>query len=230
MNDDEELGQSFAFGDEDDDDKHAEEGSDAVKGKDGSSQKRKHAAVIKTVQQKKRKRRSIKEEKNPREWSTEEWTEWLGDVLPSETTVLHTLRPGNHNLSEVVRRNVRGKGLNVVVVCSSASRCADVARELRSTGSVTKLFGKHMNVDDQARRLSRSSKQIAVGTAQRLEALHNIVGGLPFVQNAEPLILIDAHPDAKSYTPVSLPDAKHSLAHLLVSCSRAHPRLRVGAL
>lgn len=230
MNDDEELGQSFVFDDEDYDDKPAKEGSDTDTGKDRSKKKRKHAATIKTVQQKKGKRRSIKEAKNPRDWSSEEWTQWLGDVLPSETTVLRILRADNTNLGEVVRRHVRGRGLNVVVVCSSALRCADVARELRSTGSVAKLFGKHMNVEDQARRLSQSSKQIAVGTAQRLEALHTKVGGLPFIQNADPLILVDAQPDAKSYTPVSLHDAKDSLAHLLVACSRAYPRLRVGAV
>jgi hypothetical protein len=109
-------------------------------------------------------------------------------------------------------RGGRGRAVDVVVVCTSAKRAADLAKALRDHAKIRrafKLFGKHKDRKEQERALATLSPlpRVAVATPARLEALR---GKVPWAPGAE--LLIDGAPDAKGYTPFTQADAKGALA------------------
>ena len=85
-----------------------------------------------------------------------------------------------------------------------------MGRALRQKGvrGVLKLFGKHKDRAEQERTLAAGPlPRAAVATPARLEALR---GRVPWGPRA--VLLVDARPDAKSYTPFTAPDARADLA------------------
>lgn len=110
------------------------------------------------------------------------------------------------------------RGLDVVLVCASAKRAADVAKTLRKqkqVPEVLKLFGKHLKAADQAAQLEDAAKplpRVAVATPARLEVL---LDSVPWGRNAT--LLVDTRPDGKNYTPFTLPDAKAALARVVAA-------------
>lgn len=110
------------------------------------------------------------------------------------------------------------RGLDVVLVCASAKRAADVAKALRKqrqVPEVLKLFGKHLKAADQAAQLEDAAKplpRVAVATPARLEVL---LDSVPWGRNAT--LLVDTRPDGKNYTPFTLPDAKAALARVVAA-------------
>jgi protein CMS1 len=60
-----------------------------------------------------------------------------------------------------------------LIVCSSALRCIELARELRDQQQLSnvELFGKHKKASEQAAILSSRTCGVVVGTPQRIQTL-----------------------------------------------------------
>ncbi|KAJ8605353.1 hypothetical protein CTAYLR_002337 [Chrysophaeum taylorii] len=226
MNDDEELGQSYMLEEVEEDDEGAEVIIADEPKKGEKTKKRKDAEK---PEKKTKKRKKTKVEVSPREWDGEAWNAWLRGLRPETTCDVGprlALIKG-----DLVRAAAaaKSKRLGTVVACSSAARCADIAKAIRSArknAPVAKLFGKHMKVDEQKALLRRSKvPTVAVGTPSRLETL---APHLPLDPKAA-LLIVDAEPDAKKYTPFTLPDSKCSLAALVDRLLTSTPALRVAA-
>mmetsp|Transcript_23223 Transcript_23223/g.27925 ORF Transcript_23223/g.27925 Transcript_23223/m.27925 type:complete len:262 (-) Transcript_23223:40-825(-) len=152
-------------------------------------------------------------------WEASQWSEWLLGLKPEEKGLAQEL--GNRLTSPP--KTVSGPGIRVLIICGSAVRAAKIASYVQGF----KLFGKHLKVQDQLETLSKGNfPPVAVGTPARLEAL------LSALRNAMihgTHIIIDASPDAKKYTPLSLPDAKHPLARFLLALLDLSPRFTLSA-
>ena len=215
-NDDEELGDQFLL-DDDSDDEPAKD--------DKMTKKRKSEEQAKSVLKKpKKKKLAAIWTLNPREWTPEQWTEWLRALRPETKVDLakHVEQVDRTQLAHA------SKGLQTIVVCGSAIRSAQVAKLLQPT-KVAKLFGKHLKLDDQLAVLRQKKvPPIAVGTPTRLEALSGALGPWPVAPRV--LIVIDSDPDLKQYNPLTLPDAKYPLARFIDSFLHHHSDLRLAAL
>mmetsp|Transcript_24321 Transcript_24321/g.63394 ORF Transcript_24321/g.63394 Transcript_24321/m.63394 type:complete len:251 (+) Transcript_24321:2-754(+) len=146
------------------------------------------------------------------------WAAWLRNLLPDADAAALPARcappEGDVKMAVAarVRRGQQGRAVDVVVVCTSARRAADLARTLRDHAKIRrvfKLFGKHKDRKEQERALATLSPlpRVAVATPARLDALRDRV---PWAPGAA--LLVDGAPDAKGYTPFTLPDAKGALA------------------
>ena len=145
------------------------------------------------------------------------WAAWLRDLAPDapvDALPARCVAP-REGLVEAVAARVRGgrgRAVDVVVVCTSAKRAADLAKALRDHAKIRrafKLFGKHKDRKEQERALATLSPlpRVAVATPARLEALR---GKVPWAPSAA--LLINGAPDAKGYTPFTQADAKGALA------------------
>ena len=135
------------------------------------------------------------------------WAAWLRNLLPDADAAALPARcappEGDVKMAVAarVRRGQQSRAVDVVVVCTSARRAADLARTLRDHAKIRrvfKLFGKHKDRKEQER---------ALATPARLDALRDRV---PWAPGAA--LLVDGAPDAKGYTPFTLPDAQGALA------------------
>ena len=171
------------------------------------------------------------EETSARGWAGADWEAWLSSAASADAARALARRvyaPGEgESAAEVIVNSVRrgskgrdrsapGRAVDCVLVCVSAKRAADVAKALRARKQireVLKLFGKHLKASEQARQLGDAAKplpRVAVATPARLEVLLDAV---PWAPNAT--LVVDTHPDAKRYTPFTLPDAKAALARVV---------------
>mmetsp|Transcript_24083 Transcript_24083/g.95605 ORF Transcript_24083/g.95605 Transcript_24083/m.95605 type:complete len:324 (-) Transcript_24083:41-1012(-) len=267
MNDDEELGQSYLYGDDDDDDGDGREeeeeptaprevvvvaqttSSSSSAKKTKGSKKRKAAddasaaappsltAAGPKKKTKKQRTLSAVERTAPASWPRERWVEWLVETRAEASAVASRLEiaaPAGLAHFVAAPPTTRAAGLAVLVVCASAARCAAVAKTVprsaakkkktcaSSSGpAVAKLFGKHLDLDAQVallRRPPRDVPRVAVGTAVRLEAIARALDSAwPVGTSSELLVVVDAEPDSKNYTPFTLADARHALAKLVAA-------------
>ena len=156
----------------------------------------------------------------------EAWAAWLEALAPGRATGLAARRAAYTGTADaIVGARVRRRsgarpprGIDAIVVCASAKRAADVAKVLRSHAAVSdvcKLFGKHFKATEQAALLRDATKalpRVAVATPARLEVL---LPAVPWADHAT--LFVDSNPDAKDYTPFTLPDAKHALARVVAA-------------
>jgi len=92
-----------------------------------------------------------------------------------------------------------------------------LAKSLRQQLSylrTSKLFGKHLKLEDQQKALEETVYALSVGTPARLKKLME-VGSLSLT--ATRLVVLDMHQDAKSFHLLNLPGVAHDTAALLRS-------------
>ncbi|KAI9140875.1 U3-containing 90S pre-ribosomal complex subunit-domain containing protein [Paraphysoderma sedebokerense] len=103
----------------------------------------------------------------------------------------------------------------ILVLCSSAIRCMDVIRSLRTlhiSAKIGKLFAKHMKIDEQVEFLKKNPVHIAVGTPNRVLKLMEKEA---FSTNSLKLVLLDStFKDSKQRTIFTLPECKQDLFNL----------------
>ena len=111
------------------------------------------------------------------------WAAWLRNLLPDADAAALPARcaPPEGDVKMAVAARVRrgqkqGRAVDVVVVCTSARRAADLARTLRDHAKIRrvfKLFGKHKDRKEQERALATLSPlpRVAVATGVEIDRL-----------------------------------------------------------
>ena len=111
------------------------------------------------------------------------WAAWLRNLLPDADAAALPARcaPPEGDVKMAVAARVRrgqkqGRAVDVVVVCTSARRAADLARTLRDHAKIRrvfKLFGKHKDRKEQERALATLSPlpRVAVATGAEIDRL-----------------------------------------------------------
>ena len=111
------------------------------------------------------------------------WAAWLRNLLPDADAAALPARcaPPEGDVKMAVAARVRrgqkqGRAVDVVVVCTSARRAADLARTLRDHAKIRrvfKLFGKHKDRKEQERALATLSPlpRVAVATGAAIDPL-----------------------------------------------------------
>ena len=217
---------------DDDDDDDGDGGDDGGDGAELAGDAPADAAGTKKKKKKQKKKRKF-EDLADCAWAGGDWAKWLApladgadaDALERRVYAPAAGEGAGDVIANCVRRASKGRdraapprGLDVVLVCASAKRAADVAKTLRKqrqVPEVLKLFGKHLKAADQAAQLEDAAKplpRVAVGTPARLEVL---LDSVPWGRNAT--LLVDTRPDGKNYTPFTLPDAKAALARVVAA-------------
>ena len=113
----------------------------------------------------------------------------------------------------------------VLIICSSARRAVALLKDIDSLHvRISKLFAKHMDMEDQIKMLEENAYAIAVGTPNRLLKLHHESGGvggnngsgaLHFRQTE--LVIVDSWEDSKGFTVCTLNDTAPDLMKLMDS-------------
>ncbi|KAI5080901.1 hypothetical protein GOP47_0004084 [Adiantum capillus-veneris] len=120
-----------------------------------------------------------------------------------------------------VDKNKENGNPALLVVCSSATRCVDLLKGLRSLTKAckpAKLFAKHIKVEEQVKAL-QDYVNIAVGTPNRVKKLIDIGAlGLGSLE----VVLLDMHEDAKGFTIFTVPQVKNDLLELCKSHLHQH--------
>ena len=217
---------------DDDDDDDGDGGDDGGDGAELAGAAPADAAGTKKKKKKQKKKRKF-EDLADCAWAGGDWAKWLApladgadaDALKRRVYAPAAGEGAGDVIANCVRRASKGRdraapprGLDVVLVCASAKRAADVAKTLRKqkqVPEVLKLFGKHLKAADQAAQLEDAAKplpRVAVATPARLEVL---LDSVPWGRNAT--LLVDTRPDGKNYTPFTLPDAKAALARVVAA-------------
>ena len=217
---------------DDDDDDDGDGGDDGGDGAELAGAAPADAAGTKKKKKKQKKKRKF-EDLADCAWAGGDWAKWLAPLADGVDTGALERRVyapaagegAGDVIANCVRRASKGRdraapprGLDVVLVCASAKRAADVAKTLRKqkqVPEVLKLFGKHLKAADQAAQLEDAAKplpRVAVATPARLEVL---LDSVPWGRNAT--LLVDTRPDGKNYTPFTLPDAKAALARVVAA-------------
>ena len=217
---------------DDDDDDDGDGGDDGGDGVELAGDAPADAAEKKKKKKKQKKKRKF-EDLADCAWAGGDWAKWLAPLADGVDTGALERRVyapaagegAGDVIANCVRRASKGRdraapprGLDVVLVCASAKRAADVAKTLRKqkqVPEVLKLFGKHLKAADQAAQLEDAAKplpRVAVATPARLEVL---LDSVPWGRNAT--LLVDTRPDGKNYTPFTLPDAKAALARVVAA-------------
>ena len=217
---------------DDDDDDDGDGGDDGGDGAELAGDAPADAAGTKKKKKKQKKKRKF-EDLADCAWAGGDWAAWLApladgadaDALKRRVYAPAAGEGAGDVIANCVRRASKGRdraapprGLDVVLVCASAKRAADVAKTLRKqrqVPEVLKLFGKHLKAADQAAQLEDAAKplpRVAVATPARLEVL---LDSVPWGRNAT--LLVDTRPDGKNYTPFTLPDAKAALARVVAA-------------
>ena len=217
---------------DDDDDDDGDGGDDGGDGAELAGDAPADAAETKKKKKKQKKKRKF-EDLADCAWAGGDWAAWLApladgadaDALKRRVYAPAAGEGAGDVIANCVRRASKGRdraapprGLDVVLVCASAKRAADVAKTLRKqkqVPEVLKLFGKHLKAADQAAQLEDAAKplpRVAVATPARLEVL---LDSVPWGRNAT--LLVDTRPDGKNYTPFTLPDAKAALARVVAA-------------
>ena len=217
---------------DDDDDDDGDGGDDGGDGAELAGDAPADAAETKKKKKKQKKKRKF-EDLADCAWAGGDWAAWLAplaDGADAGALERRVYAPAAGEgagdvIANCVRRASKGRdraapprGLDVVLVCASAKRAADVAKTLRKqkqVPEVLKLFGKHLKAADQAAQLEDAAKplpRVAVATPARLEVL---LDSVPWGRNAT--LLVDTRPDGKNYTPFTLPDAKAALARVVAA-------------
>ena len=217
---------------DDDDDDDGDGGDDGGDGAELAGAAPADAAETKKKKKKQKKKRKF-EDLADCAWAGGDWAKWLApladgadaDALERRVYAPAAGEGAGDVIANCVRRASKGRdraapprGLDVVLVCASAKRAADVAKTLRKqrqVPEVLKLFGKHLKAADQAAQLEDAAKplpRVAVATPARLEVL---LDSVPWGRNAT--LLVDTRPDGKNYTPFTLPDAKAALARVVAA-------------
>ena len=218
---------------DDDDDDDGDGGDDGGDGAELAGDAPADAAETKKKKKKKQKKKRKFEDLADCAWAGGDWAAWLApladgadaDALKRRVYAPAAGEGAGDVIANCVRRASKGRdraapprGLDVVLVCASAKRAADVAKTLRKqkqVPEVLKLFGKHLKAADQAAQLEDAAKplpRVAVATPARLEVL---LDSVPWGRNAT--LLVDTRPDGKNYTPFTLPDAKAALARVVAA-------------
>ena len=109
------------------------------------------------------------------------WAAWLRNLLPDADAAALPARcaPPEGDVKMAVAARVRcgqARAVDVVVVCTSARRAADLARTLRDHAKIRrvfKLFGKHKDRKEQERALATLSPlpRVAVATGAEIDWL-----------------------------------------------------------
>ena len=110
------------------------------------------------------------------------WAAWLRNLLPDADAAALPARcappEGDVKMAVAarVRRGQQSRAVDVVVVCTSARRAADLARTLRDHAKIRrvfKLFGKHKDRKEQERALATLSPlpRVAVATGAAIDPL-----------------------------------------------------------
>ena len=109
------------------------------------------------------------------------WAAWLRNLLPDADAAALPARcaPPEGDVKMAVAARVRrgqARAVDVVVVCTSARRAADLARTLRDHAKIRrvfKLFGKHKDRKEQERALATLSPlpRVAVATGAEIDRL-----------------------------------------------------------
>ena len=121
------------------------------------------------------------------------------------------------SLKEVVALCNQHKPLcEVLILASSALRCIEIIKSLCNFklgfGRASKLFGKHLKVDQQIEYLKKGKFGIAVGTPSRVLTILQTESGLfPHLR----FILIDGHRDVKLRSIFDIPETLKPLLLLL---------------
>ena len=238
INDDEELGDQFLLEDDDEEEEVvAALAKDKKKKKKRKNKAEAPPSVPLPLSAKKRKKRNFDSEiwtLSPRFWSPAQWGEWLLALRPSTSVDLASVAVSEVDLPRALGETASKKKLGAIVVCGSALRCADVAKGLKAKGfTVLKLFGKHLKLQDQVETLKLDRlATVAVGTPSRLEALsEHLDHKWPFsFSGQQNFILVDADPDQKNYTPLTLAEAKYPLARFIENILKQpqHAPLRIA--
>ncbi|KAH8055032.1 hypothetical protein JL722_8453 [Aureococcus anophagefferens] len=138
-------------------------------------------AAEKKKKKKKQKKKRKFEDLADCAWAGGDWAAWLApladgadaDALKRRVYAPAAGEGAGDVIANCVRRASKGRdraapprGLDVVLVCASAKRAADVAKALRKqkqVPEVLKLFGKHLKAADQAAQLEDAAKPAARG-------------------------------------------------------------------
>eukprot|EP00934_Nitzschia_sp_Nitz4_P004911 Nitzschia sp. Nitz4//scaffold17_size182527//129422//130394//NITZ4_001870-RA/size182527-snap-gene-0.301-mRNA-1//-1//CDS//3329539388//4901//frame0 len=121
----------------------------------------------------------------------------------------------------------------VIVVCLSARRAVQVLKELAPFNvRVSKLFAKHLTVEEQVKQLQESACGIAVGTPHRILTLAQ-KGALSF-QHTQ-CVVLDTYQNDKRFAVYTLPDTAPHTRDLLEEfvfpqCQRKQSNLKVTFL
>ena len=108
------------------------------------------------------------------------WAAWLRNLLPDADAAALPARcappEGDVKMAVAARVRRQGRAVDVVVVCTSARRAADLARTLRDHAKIRrvfKLFGKHKDRKEQERALATLSPlpRVAVATGAEIDRL-----------------------------------------------------------
>ncbi|KUF76074.1 CMSS1 protein [Phytophthora nicotianae] len=131
------------------------------------------------------------------------------DLLPS---YIHHLMPS-------FKRDFLGKGKRrdkspyFLILCSSALRCLEVIKHLKSFKcNVLKLFAKHKKPEEQAKLLASSYSPIAVGTPARVKKLLEM-DALSLKHMTH--VIFDMEKDKKQLTVLELNDTATEMVDLL---------------
>ena len=114
----------------------------------------------------------------------------------------------------------------LLILTLSAPRAAAMLKPLGVFHArVAKLFGRHLSPAEQAAILRGPPCAIAVGTPHRVAKL--LDDGALSLERCS-LVLVDAHPDVKGYSVLTMPAVKDDLFSLLRE--HLHAKLAKGAL
>uniref|UniRef100_UPI00358DDF87 protein CMSS1 isoform X3 n=1 Tax=Myxine glutinosa TaxID=7769 RepID=UPI00358DDF87 len=106
----------------------------------------------------------------------------------------------------------------VLIVCSSALRCLDVIRNLgafKERCKITKLFAKHIKMEEQQKFLSSHTVHVGVGTPARITAL--MVKGFLKTSSLQYVVIDWNWQDQKLRRLVDIPELKVELFELFRS-------------
>ena len=123
-------------------------------------------------------------------------------------------------------------GCQVLVLCSSALRCIEVLELFARSGlqqRATKLFGKHIKIDDQIKALRDRKWPLAVGTPARVLAIHEQQPEL--LTGSLKALIIDANRDIKRRSIFDIPETAKPLFDLIyrrfTQLSQRNSRLQI---
>jgi protein CMS1 len=106
----------------------------------------------------------------------------------------------------------------LIYLCSSAIRCVDVIRTMRSLGpkvKIGKLFAKHLKLQDQLDFLKKNKISAAVGTPNRVLKL--IQEGALNLDGLDFVLLDTSHKDKKEMHIFDLPEVAQEIKALFES-------------
>ncbi|KAG6606619.1 putative ubiquitin-specific protease [Phytophthora cinnamomi] len=131
------------------------------------------------------------------------------ELLP---TYIHHLLP-THKRDFLGKGKRRDKSPYFLILCSSALRCVEVHKHLKSFNCrIAKLFSKHMKVDEQAKQLASMYLPIAVGTPARVKKLLEM-DALSLKHTTH--VIFDMEKDKKQLTVLELNDTATEMVDLL---------------